>query len=187
MAHRRTGCRGGEHSKVTDNFASLVFGGSRTTSKKFLRLYTDYERGVKQSNKEKTVKRHIISMSDLPQKHIRACLSKTLFDGSDVKEEKLREALARQAQCREEGEVDRSVAAAGVKKALATRSEVTALDRVEAAWSSLKEYCALNSSIERVFRYSRGRSKRRPVTYHHGGAGGGVKPARIQNKGRDCP
>ena len=49
---------------------------SRTASKKFLRLYTDYERGVKQSIKEQTVKRHVLSMSELLRKHIRACLSK---------------------------------------------------------------------------------------------------------------
>ena len=29
MAHRRTGGRGGEHTEVTDNFASLVFGASK--------------------------------------------------------------------------------------------------------------------------------------------------------------
>ena len=43
------------------------------------------------------------------------------------------------------------LAAAGVKKALAPRSEVTALDRVEAAWSSLEECFELNVSIERVY------------------------------------
>ena len=42
-------------------------------------------------------------------------------------------------------------------------SEVTALDRVEAAWSSLEEYFALNVSIERVFQYSRGRFKSGPA------------------------
>ena len=62
-----------------------------------------------------------------------------------------------------EDEVDPSVAAAGVKKALAPRSEVTALDRVEAAWSSLEEYFALNANIKRVFRDSRGRFKSGPA------------------------
>ena len=75
-------------------------------------------------------------MSELLQKHIRACLSKTFFDGSDIQEEKLHEALARHAQYWEEDQVDPSVAAAVVKKALASRSEVTALDRAESAWSS---------------------------------------------------
>ena len=60
-------------------------------------------------------------------------------------------------------EVDPSVAAAGVKKALAARSEVTVLDRVEAAWSSLKIYFALNASIERVLRGSRGRFNSSPA------------------------
>ena len=65
----------------------------------FLHLYTDYERGVKSSKKEQMVKRHVLSMSELLQKHIRACLPRTLFDGSNIEEEKLREALARHAHC----------------------------------------------------------------------------------------
>ena len=81
---------------------------------------------------------YTLFMSELLQKLIRACLSRTFFDGSDLEEKTLREALARHAQCWEEDEGDPSVAAAGVKKTLAPRSEVTALDRVEAAWSFLK-------------------------------------------------
>ena len=92
IAHRRTGDRGGEYSEGIDNFASLIFGDSRkppecgrvfsrTASKKFLRLYTDYEWGVKQNNKEQTVKRHVLSTSELLQKHIRACLSRTFLEG----------------------------------------------------------------------------------------------------------
>ena len=100
------------------------------------------------------MKQHVFSMSELLQKHIRACLSRTFFDGSDIGKEKLREALARHAQCWEEDEVNPSVTAAGVEKALIPRYEVTALDRVEAAWSSVEEYFALNASIERVFRDS---------------------------------
>ena len=72
-------------------------------------------------------------MSELLQKHIRAYLSRTFFDGSAVEEKKLREALARHAQCWEEDEVDPSDTAAGIKKALVPRSDVTALDRVDAA------------------------------------------------------
>ena len=106
-----------------------------------------------------TVKRHILSMSKLLQKHIRACLSRTLFDGYDLEQKKVGEALTQHAQYWEKDEVDPSVAAADVKKALALPSEVTALDRVEAAWYSLGEYFALNAKIERVFRYSRGRLK----------------------------
>ena len=53
-------------------------------------------------------------------------------------------------------------AAAGMKNVLALRSEVTALHRVEAAWSSLEGYFALNARIERVFRESCGRFKSGP-------------------------
>ena len=94
-------------------------------------------------------------MSELLQKHIHACLSTTFFDGSDV-EKMLRKALAWHAQYWENDEVDPPVAAARAMKALAPRSEVAALDRAEAAWSSLEEYFALNASIERVFQDSRG-------------------------------
>ena len=96
MAHSKNGGRGGEHSEVTDNFASLVFDDSRkapeygrvlsrTTSKKFSHLYTDYERGVKQSNLEQTLKRHVLSLCEVLQKDIRACLSRTFFDGPILK------------------------------------------------------------------------------------------------------
>ena len=37
------------------------------------------------------MKRHILSMFELLQKHIRMCLSKTFFDGSDVEKENLRD------------------------------------------------------------------------------------------------
>ena len=100
------------------------------------------------------MKQHALSMSEFLQKRICACISRTFFDGHDLEEEKLRKALARHAQCWEEDEVDPSVAVAGVKEALALRSEVIALDRVEAAWSSLGEYFASNASIEPVFRGS---------------------------------
>ena len=101
------------------------------------------------------MKRHIHFMSKLLHKHIRVCLSRTFYDGSDAEEEKQRVALARYAQCWEEDEVD----------TLLQRSEVTALDRVEPAWSSLEDYFALNASKsnERVLRGSRGRLKSGPV------------------------
>ena len=109
------------------------------------------------------MKRHVLSVSELLQKHIRACLSIMFFDGSGFEEERLRKVLAWHAQCWEEDEVDPSVAAAGVTKALAPWSEVTALDTLEAAWSSLEEYFALHVSIERVFRDSRGRFESGPA------------------------
>ena len=106
MAHRRTGGRGGKYSEVADKFASLVLGGSRkppeyrvfsrTASKKFLRLYTGYEQGDKQKNKEQRVNWQGLSISELLQKCNHACLSRTFFDGSYI-EEKLREALGRHA------------------------------------------------------------------------------------------
>ena len=121
-------------------------------------------------------------MPELLQKHIRACLSRTFFDGSDVEEENLREALARHAQCWEENEVNPSVAAAGVRKALVPRLEVTALDRVEGAWSSLEEYFALSASIERVFRGSRGRFKYGPAHIITAELVAGLNPPEFKTK-----
>ena len=67
------------------------------------------------------------------------------------------------AQYLEEHEVDPSIVAAGVKKALSPQPEVTAFDIVQAAWSSLEQHFALNASIERAFRYSRGRFESGPA------------------------
>ena len=50
-----------------------------------------------------------------------------------------------------------------MKNVLAPRSEVAALDRVEAAWSSVEGYFALNASIERVFWDFRDRYKSSPA------------------------
>ena len=56
MAHRRTGGRGGEYSKVTDNFASLVFGDSRKPSE-YGRLFSrllprHFYAGIQTTSKE---------------------------------------------------------------------------------------------------------------------------------------
>ena len=59
------------------------------------------------------------------------------------------------------------LSAAGVKQALAPRSKVIALDRVEVEWSSLEKYFTFNASVERVLRDSRGRFE--SGTNHHGG------------------
>ena len=64
---------------------------------------------------------HILFISELLQKHIRACLSRTFFYGSNFEEKKLRGTYARYAQRWEKYEVDLSVAVAGVEKALAPR------------------------------------------------------------------
>ena len=107
MAHRRTGRRtqrDGRQFRVLrfeDSREPPKYGRvfSKRASKKSLRLYVDYERGVKQSNKEQTVKRYVVSMAELLQKHIRGCLPRTVFDASSLEENTLREALARHAQC----------------------------------------------------------------------------------------
>ena len=66
-------------------------------------------------------------------------------------------------------------------KALAPRSEVTVLDRVEVAWSSLEEYFTLNASIERVFRRFRGRFNS-PVCIITAKLVAGLHPPEIKTK-----
>ena len=73
---------------------------SRTASEKFLLLYKDYEQRVQagsQAEQQGTDGEMACFMSELPQKHIRTCLSRTFFDAFDI-EEKLYKALARHAQ-----------------------------------------------------------------------------------------
>ena len=94
----------------------------------------------------------------------------------------MRKALAQHAQCWEKDGVDPFAAAAGVKKASAPRSEVTALDKVEAAWSSLEEYFALNASIERVFRNFRGRFKSGPACIITAELVAGLHPPEFKTK-----
>ena len=51
------------------------------------------------------MKRCVLSMSELLQKHIRACLSRAFFDVFVLEEASLRKALSRHAQCWKEYEV----------------------------------------------------------------------------------
>ena len=58
-----------------------------------------YEEAVKLSNKGRTVQAALLTVTELVPKHIRACLSRTIFDGTVLEEDNLREALARHAKC----------------------------------------------------------------------------------------
>ena len=74
-----------------------------------------------------------------------------------------------------------------MKKALVPRSEVAALDRVEAAWSSLEECFALNASIERVFRDYRGRFKSGPAHSTTAEMVAGLNPTEFRTKVATAP
>ena len=91
-------------------------------------------------------------MTELVPRHIRACLSRTIFDGTVLEEDNLREALARHAKFWEDEDIDPSIAAAGVRKALASHNEPTAMGRVEGQWGAMEEFFAENASAERAFR-----------------------------------
>ena len=125
---------------------------SEAASRKFFQKYAEYEEAVKLSNKGRTVQAALLTVTELVPKHIRACLSRTIFDGTVLEEDNLKEALARHAKCWEDEEIDPSIAAAGVRKALASRNEPTAMGRVEGQWGALEEFFAENASAERAFR-----------------------------------
>ena len=84
------------------------------------------------------VKSVLLPMQGLVPTHIQRCVSDTIFDGTDLDEAHLKEGIARHAKCYADTEIDPSEAVVGVKKALAVRSESTAMGRVEAQWSALE-------------------------------------------------
>ena len=125
---------------------------SEAASRKFFQKYAEYEEAVKLSNKGRTVQAALLTVTELVPRHIRACLSRTIFDGTVLEEDNLREALARHAKCWEDEDIDPSIAAAGVRKALASRNEPTAMGRFEGQWGASEEFFAENASAERAFR-----------------------------------
>ena len=68
-----------------------------------------------------------------------------------MREDDLREALAKHAECWNDGALDLSIAAAEVCRRVTMGSEATAVDRIDAVHSRLEQFF-LNPSAERVFR-----------------------------------
>ena len=93
------------------------------------------------------------------RKYIRSCLSRTCFDGTELKDDDLREALAEHAECWTGDSIDPSITAAEVCRRVTMGSEATAVDRTDAVQSRLDQYFE-NPSAENVFRDARGASKR---------------------------
>ena len=76
------------------------------------------------SNNAQSISRPVRSVSQLLHQSIRSCLSRTYFDGTDLLEADLREALAQHAECWTGGSVDPFIAAAEVCRRVTMGSEL---------------------------------------------------------------
>ena len=91
----------------------------------------------------------MLSVAQLLRQSIRSCLSRTYFDGTELQEDALPEALAKQAECWTNDSIDPSIAAAEVCRRLTMGSEATAVYRIDAVHSRLEQYFE-NLSAERI-------------------------------------
>ena len=57
---------------------------------KFFQKYAEYEEAVKLSNKGRTIQAALLTVTELVPRHIRACLSRTIFDGTVLEEDNQR-------------------------------------------------------------------------------------------------
>ena len=81
----------------------------------------------------------MLSVAQLLRQSIRSCLSRTYFDGTEIQEHNLREALAKHAECWTDDSIDPSIAAAEVCRRVTMGSEAT-VDRIDAVHSRLEHY-----------------------------------------------
>ena len=135
---------------------------SQSSSLKFYTEYTEYARNSELCNNAQSITRPVLTVAQLLHKSIRSCLSRTYFDGSDLVEEDLREALMKHAECWTGDLIDPSIAAAAVSRLVVMGSEATAVDRTDAVQSRLEQYFE-NPSAEAIFRDSRGLFKKGPA------------------------
>lgn len=63
-------------------------------------------------------------------KSIRSCLSRSYFNGDELENDNILEALAQHAECWKDDEIDPSIAAAKVGRLVVMSTERTAVDRV---------------------------------------------------------
>ena len=106
-----------------------------------------------------------------------------LFDGTDLQEDDLREALTKHAECWTDDSIDPSIAAAEVCRRVTMGSEATAEYRIDAVHSRLEQYFK-NPSAERVFRDTLGAYKRDPAVAVSKALVAGLQTPRVQAQGR---
>ena len=92
-------------------------------SLRFFAQYAEYERSMELSNKAQSISRPVLSVARLLRKSTRSCLSRTHFDGTELQEDDLREALAKHAECSTGDSIDQSIAVAEVYRSYCCRSD----------------------------------------------------------------
>ena len=69
--------------------------------------YIEYRCGaVTKTNRGQSVKRYVLPLSEVIPKHVRACFSRNVFDGSELINGNVLEALAKYAECWKEEAID---------------------------------------------------------------------------------
>ena len=68
---------------------------SQAASLRFYTQYAEYERAMELSSNAQSISRPVLSVAQLLRQSIRSCLSWTYFDGTELQEDDLREALAK--------------------------------------------------------------------------------------------
>ena len=99
---------------------------------------------------QQSISRPVLSVAQPLRQSIRSCLSRTYFDGTELQEDDLREALAKHAECWTDDSVDPFIAATEVCRRVTMGSVATAVDRIDAVHSRLRQYYFKNPSAERV-------------------------------------
>ncbi|CAN0053815.1 unnamed protein product, partial [Sphacelaria rigidula] len=62
---------------------------SENASRRFYQKYVEYEEAVKMNNTGRGMQAVLLTVAELVPKHTRACLSRTIFDGSVLDEDDL--------------------------------------------------------------------------------------------------
>ena len=75
------------------------YGNVFAASLRFFAQYAEYERSMELNNNTQSISRPVLSVSQLLRKSIRSCLSRTYFDGTELQDDDLRDALAKHAEC----------------------------------------------------------------------------------------
>ncbi|CAB1099363.1 unnamed protein product [Ectocarpus sp. CCAP 1310/34] len=95
--------------------------------------YREYERSMVLCNSGQSIKRLLLTVSQLLLQSTRKCLSCTYFDGTELHDHDVGEALAKHTERRTDVAIEPSIAAASVCRMVATGTETTtAVDRMDA-------------------------------------------------------
>ncbi|CAB1115245.1 unnamed protein product [Ectocarpus sp. CCAP 1310/34] len=134
-------------------------------------------------NSGQSIKRPLLTVSQLLRQSIRKCLSRTYFDGTELEESDLREALTKHAECWTNDTIESAIAAAAVTRMVAIGAAATAVDHIDAIRSRLEHYFE-NPSAEHVFRDSAGAYKEGPAAVISKAVGAGLAPPEFKVKSK---